>query len=54
NELGTKLYKKFEDKNYHLSLVEQFNTIKRPPQEYMSDFNLRFEKNLEMDPNARK
>lgn len=42
--LGERLSKLFEDKFDNLSLVEQLTTIKRAPQEEMSDFNLHFQK----------
>lgn len=42
--LGERLSKFFEDKFDNLSLVEELTTIKRAPQEEMSDFNLHFQK----------
>lgn len=43
-DLGDKLCKHFEEKSDHLSLLEQLTTIKRAPQECMTDFNYWFEK----------
>lgn len=42
--LGPGLYKHFEDKSDHLSLLEQLTTIKRAPHECIADFNYRFQK----------
>ena len=42
--LGDALIRNFEDKPDYLSLVEQLTTIKRAPQEQMTDFNNRFQR----------
>lgn len=39
DDLGDDLNRKFEDKSNHLSLFEQLSTIKRAPQEHMTNFN---------------
>ena len=50
DDLGDKLCKHFEDKSDHLSLLEQLTTIKRAPQECMTDFNYRFQKTWDIIP----
>lgn len=42
DRLGDALSKHFEDKSDNLSLVDQLTTIKRDPQEQMTDYNSRF------------
>lgn len=42
--MGQALTNQFEDKSDHLSLVEHLTTIKRAPQEYVMDFNFRFQR----------
>ena len=42
DKLGTIFISKFEEKLDHLSLIEQLNTIKRCPNEHISDFNFHF------------
>lgn len=44
DELGDEFTRFFEEKYDHLSLVEKLTTIKRAPQEQMTDFNIRFQK----------
>jgi hypothetical protein len=50
DDLGEALSKYFEDKSDYLSLVEQLTTIKRAPQEQMTDFNMRFQKTWDRIP----
>ena len=54
DDLGDKLCKHFEDNSDHLSLLEQLTTIKRAPQECMTDFNYRFQKTWDRIPAAVK
>lgn len=42
DRLGDALSKHFEDKSDNLSLVEQLTTIKRDPQEKMTNYNCKF------------
>lgn len=50
DDLGEKLYNQFKDKSDHLSLVEQLKTIKRAPQEQISNFNIRFQRTWDKVP----
>ncbi|KAH9287478.1 hypothetical protein KI387_031595, partial [Taxus chinensis] len=50
DDMGTTLYNYFEDNPDHLSLVEQLTTIRRAPNEQMSDFNIIFQKTWDRIP----
>lgn len=49
-ELGEALKKIFEDKYDHLSFIERFTNIKHVPQDFMTNFNLRFRMTLDKIP----
>lgn len=52
--LGEEICKHFEEKSDHLSLLEQLNTIKREPHEYMTNFNYRFQNTWDRIPTVVK
>ena len=54
DELGNAFTSKFEDKSNHLSLVDQLTTIKRCPNEHISNFNFRSQRMWDKIPPSIK
>ncbi|KAH9308969.1 hypothetical protein KI387_036880, partial [Taxus chinensis] len=50
DDLGTTLCNQFGEKVDNLSLLEQLTTIKRDPNELMTDFNFIFQKTWDKIP----